>query len=84
MKGTEIEFYVKAKGFDCYCKCIGSARRSNKGYAILTIDRCVSVSKYRYYRADNGVRFILPGEIEAGSELHEVGNAAMFKALGIL
>lgn len=84
MKGIEIEFYVKTKGYDLYSKCTGSARKSGKGYTILTVTSCEPMSRYSYYRANSSRRFILADSVEAGKELHEVGHRYMFEALGLL
>ena len=75
-----MKIFVKKSGFDQFFEAFVSTRTSNRGYTIATLRDVAEISRSKFYKQDNSVRFIFP-TVKNGCEIHEIGNKNFFEKL---
>ena len=75
-----MKIYIKKKGNEQFYEAAVGVRISERGYKIATLTDAVEISRSKFYKQDNDVRFILP-TAKNGYEIHEVGNKKFFEKL---
>lgn len=86
IKGSDLpleavmKIFIKKAGFDQFFEAFVSTRRSNRGYTIATLRDVSEISRSKFYRQDNAVRFIFQA-VKNGYEIHEIGNKNFFERM---
>ena len=75
-----MKIFVKKSGFDQFFEAFVSIRTTNRGYKIATLRNISEISRSKFYKQDDAIRFILP-TVKNGYEIHEIGNENFFKKL---
>lgn len=75
-----MKIFVKKFGFDQFFEAFVSVRTSNRGYKMATLRDVSEVSRSKFYKQDNAVRFVFPA-VKNGYEIHEIGNKKIFEKL---
>ena len=75
-----MKIYIKKKGIEQFYEAAVSVRVSGRGYKIATLTDAVEISRGKFYKQDNDIRFILP-TAKNGYEIHEIGNEKFFEKL---